>query len=295
MTSLANGRYLIKEVVTTDLVLCKDKNLDRTVSIQWVTPTSGREAVRSRLAALQTVHSPYIALIYDIVEDKGRIGVVEEELSSSIQITKANRFRRLYEFCAGLAALHEHEIAHGALKMEAFCLGPLDAGRLCKLAFQVSPLCDPSVDRQSFASCLDAMGADMVDDPTFQALRTRIASSSKPLRSFVQAFRDRLAALLLRDRHRALLLWRGKSTELGVTQRSARFAHPVANVASVKVEYDGTRFFLAEVQGEVRVNNSNLDQGADLPKSCVIALGDNTRPWNQRYFITFDQSHPEVP
>jgi hypothetical protein len=289
----AGGRYQVIEDIGPNSVVCHDQNLDRRVCIHWVATADKREVVRSRLAALQSVHSPYLALIYDFVDEGGSVGVVEEALDSAVVTTDSNALRCLYEFCAGLAALHANYLAHGALDEHSFRVGPLGRGRLCNLAFGDDQLDDPATDREAFAARLMGMGADQIPDETFQHLREELATPGNSAPT-AQAFRARLAALLLRDQHRALAHWQGKSIELGVETRSARFRHPIQGVASVKLEYDGTRFFVAEVNGEVRVNNRTPSPGEELPGSCVIVLGSRHRPWHDRYPITFDQSHPEV-
>lgn len=294
MITYSKGRYREIEPNSAELVICQDENLDRRVCIHWVTSDSEREEVRARLAALQSVQSPYMALVYDLVEHKDKIGVVEEDLPGLVEITETDRLQHLYELSAGLAALHDKALAHGALDEHSFRLGPLGRGRLCNLAFDRDDLDDPSTDYEDFAARLEDMGADQVTDASFQALRAQLATPSRAPPGRVQAIRDRLAALLLYDKHRALAYWNGTSVELGARRRSALFAHPSLGVASVTLQYDGTQFLLANVVGEVLVNNRPLPQGSGLPDSCVIALGAPHRAWTDRYFITFDQSHPEV-
>lgn len=295
MTAYAEGRYQVHVRINDHSAICHDRNLDRRVCIHWVASASAREVVRARLAALQSVRSPYLALIYDIVEANGWVGVVEENLDATVVTTEANRLRSLYELCAGLTALHTNSLAHGALDENSFRVGPLRHGRLCNLAFAGGHQLDaPATDRADFAARLHEMGANLVPDSMFQNLYAALATPGRyPLPS-TQELRDRLAALLLYNQHRALVYWQGTSIELSARQPFAHLVHPRPGVAGVKISYDGTRFFIAEVNGEVRVNNAVIHQGADLPGSCVIVLGGSHRPWHDRYSITFDQSHPEV-
>ncbi len=290
MTTYSSERYSFVGPSGEDWI-CHDKNLARKVCIHWVAPSSLREHVRARLVALQAIHSPYIALIYDLIEHENWLGVVEENLDVAVTVSKADPLRRLYEFCAGLAALHDRHLAHGALNNQSFREGPFGHGRLCNLAFGKNALDDPATDRKTFAEGLTAMGVDMIKDPALHMLCMAMATSA--VFSAVP-FRDRLAALLLCNKHRALMTWRGTNIELSASTRSARIVHPLPGVGSFAIEYDGTRFFLTEVAGEVLVNNVALLVGADLPSSCVIALGNDSRAASQRYFVTFDQSHPEV-
>jgi len=294
VTTYSERRYTSTGASGSGFVICNDENLDRSVCIRWVSPTSKREEVQGRLAALQSVRSPYIALTYDLVEIGTQLGVVEEDLPDLVKVTENNRLARLHELCAGLGALHDSSLAHGAIEESSLRLGPLAKGRLCNIAFGQPALDDPSTDYPAVAKLLTTLGADAVEDTFFQTLRTKLSALVSSRQRVVQHLRDRLAALLLHDKHRALAYWNGTSVELGALRRSARFAHPTPGVASVTLEYDGTRFFAANVSGEVFVNNIALAPNGDLPVSCVIALGALGRPRYDRYFITFDQSHPEV-
>lgn len=293
MITFANGRYVVQQKVSDEVFISKDNNLDRSVRISFVNKIIYKEAIRARLAELQTVRSPYVALIYDLVESDGKVGVVEENLTELVEVTADTRLKRLYEFCSGLSALYQAGLGHGNLVEDSFCVGHSGNGRICRLSF-IEQSIKPHVDRGNFVTRLVSMGADTVDDTEFCTLRSSIIKNRPDMKGILAMLRERLAALLLRDKHRAIWHWQGKSGELGTRQRKARFAHPMAGVASATVEYDGTRFYLAEILGEVKVNNVTLTQGATLPSASVIALGGSHRPYSQRYFVTLDQSHPEV-
>jgi len=294
----AHGRYHITGLDTPEYTVCQDLHLARPVRVHWVADSSRQEFVRSRLATLQLVRSPYIALIYDLVERDGRLGIVEEGLDRDVVTSDANRLVRLYQFCAGLAALHENQLAHGALQGPCFRTAHGSAPRantprLCNLAFDADNLDDPTSDGISASDRLGSMGADQVKDDIFQTALAGLLFWTHGEAPLVSVLRDRLAAILLTNTHRALIHWRGTSVELGSQNRTARLKHP-AEIGTVRVDYDGTRFYLGEVVGEVLVNNIPAVLGQNLPDSCVIALGDTTRPASGRYFVTFDQSHPEV-
>lgn len=294
MTTIdAHGRYEVTGANTPQHTACRDRNLDRAVQIHWVADVSKRELVRARLATLQLVRSPYIALIYDLVDYNGRLGIVEEGLGEDVVTTDSNLLIHLYQFCAGLAALHENQLAHGALNGPCFRIARANTPRLCNLAFDSSQLDDPTTDGAALSARLVKMGAANVNDDIFQGAFVRLPFWLPKDTRLVSMLRDRLAALLLTNKHRALIHWRGTSVELGSENRHARLKHP-ADIALVRIEYDGTRFFLGEVSGEVLLNNIPATLGQDLPSSCVIALGAPTRPTSVRYFVTFDQSHPEV-
>lgn len=96
---------------------------------------------------------------------------------------------------------------------------------------------------------------------------------------------------LVRDRHRALLLSQGKAYFLDKSKRIVKLA--VAGQGSLTITYDGLRFVLSGVTGDVAVNNMALKNGDTLPGSCVIVLGA-TVLGPRRTMITVDVSHPEV-
>ena len=282
------GRYLVDGQRTDREFLGHDEHLDRAVLIRLVTGADNRGPVRERLARLQEVRSPYLALIYDLVEVNGWIGVVEERFDEPVDFA-ANPLRNLYQLSAAVAALHEAGLAHGALDPQSFRLGPLGAGRLGDLQFAVPNLQDPATDRPRLVAMLKKLRVGDLDDEV-RALLAAGATSD----ALAPDLRDRIGALLLKGRHRAIVTWGGQRFELGAERPSRRFRHPTPDLAAVTFHYDGTRFLLSEATGEVLVNNVRRRSGFALPVSCVVALGEPSRPYAQRYFITFDQAHPEV-
>lgn len=103
--------------------------------------------------------------------------------------------------------------------------------------------------------------------------------------------RDLLRNYLLRDKHRALLVYRNNTYILEKAKRLVRLDVP--NAGSLHVRYDGLNFLIDFVNGAVFVNNQAVQQGQFLPKNCVITLGDPSLK-AKRIFITFDISNPEV-
>lgn len=97
---------------------------------------------------------------------------------------------------------------------------------------------------------------------------------------------------LLRDRHQALSVSKDKSYQLNSSNRQIRWSY--RDVGSFTVRYDGLSFIVTEASGEVYLNNSVLISPFTLTGSCVIAIGNSTRRSDERGFITFDVSHPEV-
>ncbi|WGS50114.1 serine/threonine protein kinase [Paraburkholderia sp. D15] len=104
--------------------------------------------------------------------------------------------------------------------------------------------------------------------------------------------RDALARHILFDRHRALVVYQGKASVLGADNRSVSLSF--GDIAKIAIRYDGLAFVVDSVSGEVQINNLVVVAGSTLPGACVVALGGNHRRSNERRFITFDISHPEI-
>jgi serine/threonine-protein kinase len=97
---------------------------------------------------------------------------------------------------------------------------------------------------------------------------------------------------LLFNQHRALVVLNGNPSYLDKDNTSVSLTFGA--VASVRIEYDGLSFRVANVSGDVFVNNANASVGDMLPGACVITLGGPERRANQRGYVTFDLSNPEI-
>lgn len=128
--------------------------------------------------------------------------------------------------------------------------------------------------------------------PALATLLEQCLAKNPTDRPAMSVVRDEIARHLLRDTHQALAVFKGKTLRLDATRRTARLDLP--NVGQIEINYDGLRFNVAAAQGEVSINNSPAVAGMELPGSCVVALGNNHRRANDRAFITFDVSNPEV-
>ena len=103
--------------------------------------------------------------------------------------------------------------------------------------------------------------------------------------------RDLLEKQLLRDKHRALVLFDGRATYLDANRRSVVLRLPM--IGEVSITYNGFDFLVSSVTGEVFINNDDVAAGDRLPGACVVTLGAPYRQ-TQRKHITFDLSHPEI-
>jgi len=103
--------------------------------------------------------------------------------------------------------------------------------------------------------------------------------------------RDVLARYLLFDRHRALIVFNGRSSYLDAENRFVKLDLP--SMGQVQIHYNGLKFIAMNVTGDVWVNNRPIAVGDALPGSCVVALGAPDQK-SRRKYITFDLSHPEI-
>jgi serine/threonine-protein kinase len=104
--------------------------------------------------------------------------------------------------------------------------------------------------------------------------------------------RDALARHILFDRHRALVVYQGNASFLSAENRSVSLNF--GEIGKISIRYDGLAFIVSNVSGEVQINNRSVVAGSALPGACVVALGGAHRRSNERRFITFDISHPEI-
>lgn len=104
--------------------------------------------------------------------------------------------------------------------------------------------------------------------------------------------RDTLSRHLLLEKHQALAVHDNKPNVLNTKNRTVSMKY--STIGEIKIEYDGFRFYVSDISGEVFINNQAVFTGEEIPKSCVVALGSSLRRANERKFITFDVSNPEV-
>lgn len=97
---------------------------------------------------------------------------------------------------------------------------------------------------------------------------------------------------ILQGSHKANVVSNGKSNF--INRKTPDVSLSFRNIGSLKIHYNEFDFIIEEVAGEVTVNNRKAAVGDILPGSCVIIIGGLHRHNNERAFITFDISHPEV-
>lgn len=111
------------------------------------------------------------------------------------------------------------------------------------------------------------------------------------VRPSIEEVRDVFAQRLLFGRHRAHLSTGSDEYNLNTPGQGVRL--DIKGRGSITIRYDGLRFFVASVSGDVFVNNSIVTVCHELPGASVITIGA-THLGPKRTFVTFDISHPEV-
>lgn len=110
-------------------------------------------------------------------------------------------------------------------------------------------------------------------------------------RPAMEDVRDELARHLLRGKHQALAVYKGKPYVFNAAELSAGL--DLTDIGKIEILYTGLKFIVYVATGEVFINNNPAVPGEEIPGSCVVALGGAHRG-SSREYITFDVSNPEV-
>jgi serine/threonine protein kinase len=121
------------------------------------------------------------------------------------------------------------------------------------------------------------------------AILNRTLEISPTRRPPIAEIRDVLARRLLYGKHRAVVTY-GAMHELSIPGKSISLR---TTLAAVTIKYDGLRFIIESIEGDVFINNSIAQIGNMLPASCVITLGAS-HLGSSRTFVPFNVSHPGV-
>ena len=96
---------------------------------------------------------------------------------------------------------------------------------------------------------------------------------------------------LVRDEHRGTFVYNDKLYQLSKDNRRVGLKFP--GIGGIVAVYDGVRFEITSVEGDVYINNSTAVPGSILYGACVLTFGRAELKSN-RYWVTFSSSHPEV-
>jgi serine/threonine-protein kinase len=112
-------------------------------------------------------------------------------------------------------------------------------------------------------------------------------------RPSITAIRNEIGKYLLHDMHQAIAVMDGQGAHvLNSSSRTVKLKF--GDIGSFEIYYDGLSFLLKNVVGEVFVNNTPAQSDSEIPGACVVGLGKLGRRSNERRFVTFDVSNPEV-
>lgn len=114
---------------------------------------------------------------------------------------------------------------------------------------------------------------------------------SPDTRPKMSVVRDLISAHLLKDKHKALIVFEGRGDYLGADAKSVQLKYE--NVGSATITYDGFSFRISQCSGDVFVNDVRANIDFELPGACVVALGAPALQ-SARKYITFDISYPEI-
>ncbi|MGB3423966.1 MAG: protein kinase [Castellaniella sp.] len=101
-----------------------------------------------------------------------------------------------------------------------------------------------------------------------------------------------LAMHLNRGRHRGLFV-QGINEIFELSAQSPQVSIKVGKLGRIRVIYDGLRFLISNVEGNVSVNNAPARVGEILHVACVLGFG-GADIGAGRQWVTFYSSHPEV-
>lgn len=295
----------------------RDTHLLRDVLVKPWWLIEHRPELRRIIALLAALQNKHISDVYDILETApaGGLAIVEERPTGANLATwgmslrsEEEVIRVLFQTIGAVLALHSVGLApasvdathwtfdsEGLLNLSAFIPNPTGVGLMPESLTETRRHED--VRRLArFAQELAARHfsgptrvVPILSDPLLRELWSGVPTSASALDSYYQ----RLHACLVRDQHRAMIVYRQRPLELSAKNRSVTLTHPMEAVAQAVISYDGLAFMI-KATGEVYLNNIAVSAPAQMPNSCLLTLGAPTRTWSERHFITFDASQPEV-
>lgn len=115
----------------------------------------------------------------------------------------------------------------------------------------------------------------------------RCLATDKVSRPTMQEISELIKKQLLKNKHRATVVLNGVVHQLDNNNRKITLN---ATIGKLTIEYNGLEFIVAQVTGDVYINNTSVLAGNIVPGCCVLTFGNGSG----RTFVTFDVSNPEV-
>jgi serine/threonine protein kinase len=116
-------------------------------------------------------------------------------------------------------------------------------------------------------------------------------STDPALRPTAKNICDTIKDHLVRDEHRGTFIYNDQLYTLSKDNRRVGIRFP--SIGGIVAIYDGVRFEIISVEGDVYINNSAAVLGSILHDACVLTFGRAELKHN-RFWVTFSSSHPEV-
>ena len=127
--SLIDGRYKPKGAPSDggmgSVLRCEDTFLKRDVAIKFMNPGGERRRVMDEIKALETVRSPHVVQLYDVVilPPHNQVGIVQEFIDgddlqerAARGITEDEALHCLYQLACGLSDTHAAGVIHRDIK-----------------------------------------------------------------------------------------------------------------------------------------------------------------------------------
>ena len=199
--------------------------------------------------------------------------------------TKANRGTYVY---AGPELFVQGALIEPSLDVYALgvCAWTLAVAQLPQALLERPP------QRSGRAPSLRAFWADTFPQEVYEIL-DRCLEPNPALRPPASEVRAALNRQLVRGRHRGLFV-QGRAAVYELNAANANVGIKIGTYGEIRVEYtNGTEFKVANVIGDVYINNLRAKIGDVLHGACVLAFGGPDRG-SDRAWVTFSSSHPEV-
>lgn len=314
----AAPRYILDGTTVGTSRGAHDAHLQRDVLLKPWWSAADRDALRRIIASVAGLQNKHIADVYDLVEmNPGNgLAIVEERLTgsdlatwdSSTSRNEGEVLRVLLQMTGAVAALHSYGLsapsleaghwrfdADGLLNLSVFVASPSGRGGVIPLQLTEARRAEDVRYLAAYAkqrATRHFAGPTIVpalSDPMLRELWQGAPSGAYAL----DAYHQRLHACVVRDQHRAMVVYRQRPMELSAKNRALTLTHPAEGVAKATISYDGITFVIKPT-GEAYLNNVPISAPTQMPNSCILTLGAPTRSWAERHFITFDASQPEV-
>lgn len=139
---------------------------------------------------------------------------------------------------------------------------------------------------------LKSIGTKISLPPNLVDIIDRCLSWSPSDRPKMKDVAEALLAELTFGKHTACVLTAGQPPQ-ALTTETGKVSSLKTAFGSLDIGYDGYKFSVRKVTGDVYVNNARAREDQELPPGCLLTFGAQSMG-SQRDFIPFRQSAPEI-